>query len=104
MNAHASARDGWLSRALGTLESSAPVVAVELVGSLRRRESDDWSDVDLLVFVDGDPLHAIDAVPQELGELAVRLDAPHNTRADGHSFGAVFLVDGQPLATDWYMS
>jgi predicted nucleotidyltransferase len=103
MNAHAAARERWLAHALGVLTATEGVAAVELVGSLGRGDGDDWSDVDLLVFVDDDVRSSLDAVLPRLGDVALVLDAPHNTRADGHSFGAVFLVDGLPLATDWYV-
>ena len=103
MNPHAAARDTWLSRALDVLEAAEHVVAVTLVGSIGRAESDDWSDVDLLVFVEGDVRTALDPLLLQLGTVALQLDAPHNTRADGHSFGAIFLVDGLPITTDWYV-
>jgi len=103
MNAHALARDAWLSRALAVLDSAPHVTSVELVGSLGRGDGDDWSDVDLLVFVDGDVRTALDPVLPQLGEMAFFLDAPHNTRADGYSFGATFIVDGLPIGTDWYV-
>lgn len=103
MNAHASARDSWLSRALVVLETAPHVTSVELVGSLGRGDGDDWSDVDLLVFVDGDVRTALDPLLPQLGEMAFFLDAPHNTRADGYSFGATFIVDGLPIGTDWYV-
>lgn len=103
MNAHAAARDGWLTRAVQVLDDADAVVDVELVGSLGRGDGDEWSDVDLVVFVDGDPRHALDAVLLHLGEVALLVDAPHNTRADGHSFDVIFLVDGLPIVTDWYV-
>jgi hypothetical protein len=103
MNAHASARERWLAHARRALDAAEHVAAVELVGSLGRGDGDNWSDVDLLVFVHGDVRTALDALLPQVGEVALQLDAPNNTRADGHSFGAIFLVDELPLATDWYV-
>ena len=105
MNAHAAARDAWLSRALAALEAAPHVTSAELVGSLGRGDGDGWSDVDLLVFVDGDGdvRTVLDPVLPQLGEMPFFLDAPHNTRADGYSFGATFIVDGLPIGTDWYV-
>ena len=102
MNAHAAARDEVLRRVTDGLSAAADVVGVALVGSLGTRRADDWSDVDLLVYVDGEVAGALDEVIADAGVASV-LTSPHNTRADGHSFGAVFLVDGLPILTDWYV-
>ena len=82
------------------LSSATNVVGAALVGSLGTRRGDDWSDIDLLVYVDGEARGALDGV---VAEAACVLTAPHNTRADGDSFGAIFLVDGLPILTDWYV-
>ena len=43
-------RDRLLDHVLGLLEADPAVAGVALVGSLGRREEDDWSDIDLFIL------------------------------------------------------
>lgn len=100
----AAARDRWLRNATERLESIPTIAGVALTGSLGRGTADDWSDVDLFVIANGQPTSAI---PIEtlttLGDMTMRADSSHNTRADAHAFAAGFVVDGVIVHTDWYV-
>lgn len=98
----AAIRDRWLTATLQQLASLDGVVGVALVGSLGRRDEDDWSDVDLLVVAE-----QVSCVSRSeltgFGTMAFSIDARRNVRAGASSYAAVYVIDGLPLGTDWYI-
>jgi hypothetical protein len=97
VNAHASARDRLLESMIAGLSSDPHVLGAALVGSLGRGQGDGWSDIDLWVVADGEP--DVGA----LGTVVLRVEAPHNTRAEASSFAVQYDVDGIVVHTDWYV-
>jgi predicted nucleotidyltransferase len=74
-------RDELLAEVLGGLRADPEVAGVALVGSLGRGAGDNWSDVDLLVLMDG---RAVARFAEEPGTRAwaraeLVVDGRHNS-------------------------
>jgi hypothetical protein len=97
-------RETWLRRAIDQLKADPDVCAAGFVGSLGRGDADDWSDVDLLIVVpDGRVGRHTDAARLPGSEqVALSFDARHNVPRGAGPVGAHDIIDGLPLAVDWY--
>jgi UTP:GlnB (protein PII) uridylyltransferase len=102
---YAAARTSWLEQTIRSLRSDLRVAALVLTGSLGRGESDDWSDVDVVVVFRED---AVDWLPQresfgrECGDALFVFDSPWNAPLDGAQVNALYDVGGEwPLYVDW---
>ncbi|MEV4286033.1 nucleotidyltransferase domain-containing protein [Nonomuraea bangladeshensis] len=102
----AGLRSRWLCAATAGLHGDPGVAGAALVGSLGAGRADDWSDLDLLVFVDDTRLDEY-AMPGRLpsgpGVLTAAFDARHNGPRGTRALGLTYLVDGLPLQVDWYI-
>ncbi|MEV0167874.1 nucleotidyltransferase domain-containing protein [Nonomuraea fuscirosea] len=102
----AGIRSRWLDAAIAGLRDDPGVAGAVLVGSLGAGRADDWSDIDLLVFVDDADLDEY-AVPGRLpsgpGVLAASFDARHNGPRGTRAVSGQHLVDGLPLWVDWHI-
>jgi hypothetical protein len=98
-------RERWLGRAIKGLESEPVVRAAGFVGSLGRGDSDDWSDVDLLIVVPDEHVDRFaDASQLPVSEHVMwSIDARHNAPRGAGAVGVRYLIDGLPLHVDWYV-
>jgi predicted nucleotidyltransferase len=101
----AALRDAWLRGASAALTDDPRVAGWGLVGSFGRGEADDWSDVDLLVFVrDADFGAFIDPERNALWATAQLLvDARRNTPIGAMSVATLYVRSGLPISADWYV-
>ncbi|MFC4121672.1 nucleotidyltransferase domain-containing protein [Nonomuraea zeae] len=98
----AAIRSRWLAAATAALRDDPQVAGAALVGSLGAGRADDWSDVDLLVFVD-DARIDDGVVTHGLGKPALTFDARHNGPRGTRAISGQYLVDGLPLWADWHL-
>jgi hypothetical protein len=102
----ADIRSRWLSAATAGLHDDPGVAGAALVGSLGAGRADDWSDIDLLVFVDDTHLDDY-AMPGRLpsgpGVLTAAFDGRHNGPRGTRALGLGYVVDGLLLQVDWYI-
>lgn len=102
----ADIRSRWLSAATAGLHDDPGVAGAALVGSLGAGRADDWSDIDLLVFVNDAHLDDY-AVPGRLpfgpGTLMAAFDARHNGPRGTRALGLHYVVDGLPLCVDCHI-
>jgi predicted nucleotidyltransferase len=98
-------REAWLRRAIDQLRADPDVWAAGFVGSLGRGNADDWSDVDLLIVVpDSQVDRSTDPARLPSSEqVTLSFDARHNVPRGAGSVGAHYVIDGLPLAVDWYV-
>lgn len=101
------ARESWLVRALESLHSHPNVGAAFLWGSLARGTSDDWSDVDLIVFVDdvsiAEFMSELRRRDSSFGTAVLASEMPQNGVEGGGYMSATYVQDGLPLHVDWYL-
>jgi predicted nucleotidyltransferase len=102
----ADIRSRWLSAATAALQGDPGVAGAALVGSFGAGRADDWSDIDLLVFVDDAQLDDY-AAPGRLrsgpGTLGAAFDARHNGPRGTRALGLHYVIDGLPLWVDWHI-
>jgi hypothetical protein len=98
-------RDRLLDQVLGLLEADPAVVGVALVGSLGRREEDDWSDIDLFILASEvfirQFMNEPAASPWARADLLS--DGRHNSPAGATSLGATHIRSGLPLWVDLHV-
>lgn len=102
----ADIRSRWLSAATAGLQDDPGVAGAALVGSLGAGRADDWSDVDLLVFVDDahlDDYAAPGCQPSGPGVLTAAFDARHNGPRGTRALDLSYILDGLPLWVDWHI-
>jgi predicted nucleotidyltransferase len=102
----ADIRSRWLSAATAGLHDDPGVVGAALVGSLGAGRADDWSDIDLLVFVDDahlDDYAMPGRLPSGPGTLVAAFDARHNGPRGTRALGLHYVVDGLPLWVDCHI-
>ncbi|NUS00537.1 MAG: nucleotidyltransferase domain-containing protein [Kribbellaceae bacterium] len=90
-------RDRWLRSTTSALQDDPAVVGAALVGSLGAGRGDEWSDVDLLVVVEGSQHPALPGKP------VFAIDARHNGPRGTRAISAQYVVDGLPLWVDWHL-
>jgi len=101
------AREAWLVRALESLRSHPDVKAAFLWGSLAGGTSDDWSDVDFIVFVDdaviGELMAELRRRESPLCTAVLVAEMPQNGVEGGGYLSATYVQDDWPLHVDWYL-
>jgi hypothetical protein len=98
-------RDRLLDQVLGLLEADLAVAGVALVGSLGRREEDDWSDVDLFILASDQFIRQFMNEPAASPWARADLlsDGRHNSPAGATSLGATHIRSGLPLWVDLHV-
>lgn len=83
-------------------EADLDVEAVALIGSLGRGEADNWSDIDLLIFMDDGPLRrfADEPAARPWAQADLLVDGRHNSPAGATSVGATHILSGLPVRVD----
>jgi hypothetical protein len=98
-------RDGLQDHVLGLLEADPAVAGVALVGSLGRREEDDWSDIDLFILASDQFIRQFmnepSASPWARADLLS--DGRHNSPAGATSLGTTHIRSGLPLWVDLHV-
>jgi hypothetical protein len=98
-------RDRLLDQVLGLLKADPVVAGVALVGSLGRGEADNWSDIDLLVLMDGPAIarFADEPAARPWARADLLSDGRHNSPAGATSMGATHVRSGLPLWVDLHV-
>jgi len=98
-------RDHLLDQVLGLLEADPVVDGVALIGSLGRGEADNWSDIDLLILMEGQALAQFVAEPaaRPWAQADLLSDGRHNSPAGATSMGATHIRSGLPLRVDLHV-
>jgi hypothetical protein len=98
-------RDRLLDHVLGLLEADPAVVGVALVGSLGRREEDNWSDIDLFILASDQFITQFMNEPAASPWARADLlsDGRHNSPAGATSLGATHIRSGLPLGVDLHV-
>ncbi|TYB57603.1 nucleotidyltransferase domain-containing protein [Nonomuraea sp. PA05] len=102
----AGIRSRWLGAATAGLHDDPGVAGAALVGSFGAGRADDWSDLDLLVYVDDarlDEYAAPGRLPSGPGVLSMAFDSRHNGPRGTRALWLNHLADGLPLQVDWYV-
>src|ERR1700729_2364885 len=98
-------RDRLLDQVLGLLEADPAVAGVTLVGSLGRREEDDWSDIDLFILASDQFIRQFMNEPAASPWARADLisDGRHNSPAGATSLGTTHIRSGLPLWVDLHV-
>jgi hypothetical protein len=98
-------RDRLLEEMLGLLEADPAVAGVALVGSLGRREEDDWSDIDLFILASDQFIRQFMNEPAASPWARADLisDGRHNSPAGATSLGTTHIRSGLPLWVDLHV-
>jgi hypothetical protein len=98
--------EALLQRALAVLQADQSVVAAWLFGSLGRRTSDAFSDLDLWVIVKDESIEAISAERQsyvaQIDRPMLLLESPQNAPAGGAYLMALYPGQAGVHQVDWY--
>jgi hypothetical protein len=98
-------RDALFDQVLGLLEADPAVEGVALIGSLGRREADNWSDIDLLVLMGDQALARFADDPAvslwARGDLLV--NGRHNSPVGAASIGVTHIRSGLPVHVDLHV-
>ena len=103
---HVERRDGWWRATEVALSFDDQVGAVLLYGSFGRGDADEWSDIDIIVFISDDRLAEVVADRTRFGErfgtAVYVLDSTWNAPVTGARVNVLYRLDtGLPLYVDW---
>ncbi|MGQ0433474.1 MAG: nucleotidyltransferase domain-containing protein [Microthrixaceae bacterium] len=106
LGSHVQKRREWLEAASDRLAEDPRVLAALLYGSFGRGTEDQWSDIDIIVFIDDDGLAEVvdDRLdfPASFGRVLYLLDSTWNAPIGGGQVNALYDVgSGLPLYVDW---
>jgi predicted nucleotidyltransferase len=98
-------RDQLLDQVLELLKADPDIEGVALIGSLGRGDADNWSDIDLLIHMDGQALaqFADEPAARPWAQADLLSDARHNSPAGATSMGATHIRSGLPLHVDLHV-
>lgn len=98
-------RDRLLDQVLGLLKADPVVEGVALIGSLGRGETDNWSDIDLLILMSDHALAQFVDEPaaRPWAQAELLSDGRHNSPAGATSVGATHIRSGLPLWVDLHV-
>jgi predicted nucleotidyltransferase len=99
-------RDAWWRATGAALSSDDRVTAALLCGSFGRGDADEWSDIDIIVFISDDRLAGVVADRSRFGEpfgtAVYVLDSTWNAPVTGAQVNVLYRLDtGLPLYVDW---
>lgn len=106
LGSHVQKRRDWLKAASDGLTADPRVRAALLYGSFGRGTEDEWSDIDIIVFIDDDGLTEVvdDRLdfPASFGRVLYLLDSTWNSPVGGGQVNALYDIgSGLPLYVDW---
>ena len=98
-------RDRLLDQVLGLLKADPVVGGVALIGSLCHGAADNWSDIDLLIFMGDRAIarFADEPAARPWAQADLLSDGRHNSPAGATSVGATHLRSGLPLRVDLHV-
>lgn len=96
-------RKAWLERLRIHIESDSRIAALWLVGSLASDQSDNWSDIDLILYCDAQVIDGRQSLARAIGKVILEWDAPQNAAAGSMHYCTVYDLGPLPFGVDWHL-